>query len=256
MIRINNLSVNYKRNGQDFAALSSVSLEINNGDMLCCLGPSGCGKSTLLYSISGLIKCYTGDIIINGRDIKDRKPNVGLVLQEYGLMPWKTVFQNIEIGLVVKKIERKLRSRMVMDMLDDFKLGDLAGSYPSQLSGGQKQRVAICRALVLNPDTLLMDEPFSALDAITREEMQAFLLDLWTRKKKTIMLVTHSVDEAVFLGNRIAVMSKSPGKIMKLYKAESKKDDMMRTDPSFVSLCQDIRDLLKGELTGEAKEHI
>lgn len=256
MIKIENLSVSYKRNGRDFTALSSINLDINIGEMLCCLGPSGCGKSTLLYSISGLIKNYMGDIFISGKNIRDKRPNVGLVLQEYGLMPWKTVFQNIELGLAVKRVEKGLRCEMVMDMLNDFKLIDIKDSYPSQLSGGQKQRVAISRALILNPDILLMDEPFSALDAITREEMQAFLLDLWTKTKATILLVTHSVDEAVYLGSRIVVMSKSPGRIQKCYNAGNEKGEMARLDPSFINLCQDIRDILKGGFTDEDKGYI
>lgn len=255
MIEIRDLSVVYRRNERDFTALSSINLNVDKGDFYCCLGPSGCGKSTLLYSISGLIKNYSGEIMINGTNIKDRKPNVGLVLQEYGLMPWKTVFENIELGLIVKKVDKHLRKGMVFDIIYDFKLEDIKYSYPSQLSGGQKQRVAICRALVLKPDILLMDEPFSALDAITREDMQFFVQDLWKRTKSTILLVTHSVEEAVYLGTRVAVMSKSPGTIIKSFDADMDKDSEIRRDPRFINLCQDIRELLKGGYSNDDKEN-
>jgi len=246
MIRIEGLSVDYKRNERDFTALSSINLEVKESEFFCCLGPSGCGKSTLLYSISGLIKGYKGDIYINGENIKTVKPKVGLVLQEYGLMPWKTVYENIELGLIVGKIGNLQRKQMVLSILNDFKLIELKSLYPFQLSGGQKQRVAICRALILKPDILLMDEPFSALDAITREEMQLFVLNLWKKTRVTILLVTHSVEEAVYLGNRVTVMSESPGRIIKYFDTGFEKDERLRMNPRFNSTCQEIRDILKG----------
>lgn len=246
MIRIEGLSVDYKRNERDFTALSSINLEVAASEFFCCLGPSGCGKSTLLYSISGLIKGYKGDIYINEKNIKTVKPKVGLVLQEYGLMPWKTVYENIELGLIVGKVGNLERKEMVLSILNDFKLLELKSLYPFQLSGGQKQRVAICRALILKPDILLMDEPFSALDAITREEMQLFVLNLWRETRVTILLVTHSVEEAVYLGNRVTVMSESPGSIIKYFDTNFEKDERLRLNPHFNSICQEIRDILKG----------
>lgn len=254
MIRVDNLSVDYIRNGQYFTALSSVSFNVEKGEIFCCLGPSGCGKTTLLMCISGLIKDYTGSIFINESNIREFRPNVGLVLQEYGLMPWKSVFDNIELGLLIKKVDRVERESIVMSILNDFKLYDIKDSYPSQISGGQKQRVAIARALVLNPDILLMDEPFSALDAITREEMQYFLLDLWLKTKVTILLVTHSVEEAVYLGNRIAVMSSNPGRFMKCFNTEDEKNIEKRMDDASISMCRDIRNILKGGICNEYKD--
>lgn len=251
MINIDNLTVNYKRNGRVFTALSSINLQVNRGEIFCCLGPSGCGKSTLLYSICGLIKEYNGDISINGKNIRESKPNVGLVLQEYGLMPWKTVFQNIELGLIVKGMDKHKRRDMVSSLLENFRLASIKDSYPRQLSGGQKQRVAICRALILNPDILLMDEPFSALDAITREDMQSFLLDLWLNTGVTIFLVTHSVEEAVYLGSRVSVMSDSPGRILKCFETGKKKDQNFRANSLYTGMCQDIRVLLKGGFKNE-----
>lgn len=245
MIRIENLSVKYKNDGREFTALSSLTMTIKDGEIFCCLGPSGCGKSTLLYTLSGIIKDYSGSISIDNEDIKIKRPVIGLVLQEYGLMPWKTVYENIELGLIVKRVDKAERKRRVEGMLDNFNLQSIAKSFPSQLSGGQKQRVAICRALVMDPEVLLMDEPFSALDAINREEMQYFLLDLWKRTGVTILLVTHSVEEAVFLGNRVAVMSSSPGSILDIIDVKLAKDRSLRGKPEFAYTCQRIRDILK-----------
>ena len=256
MISVENLTVRFKRDEREFTALSSINVSINKSEIFCAVGPSGCGKSTLLYSICGLIKNYDGDILINNHNIKSIKPNVGLVLQEYGLFAWKTVFQNVEIGLCINKISKSERNDRVLKILEDFNLLNIKDSYPAKLSGGQKQRVAICRALIFNPDIILMDEPFSALDAINRENMQNFVLNLWKRTKSTILLVTHSVEEAVFLGNKIVVFSKSPGRIIEQFDIENDKDDNWRFNPQFNILCRDIKGILKGGFSDENEESI
>jgi NitT/TauT family transport system ATP-binding protein len=206
MVKVTGLSVSYQQQKKEIPALRDVTFAIPSGSTCALLGPSGCGKSTLLYVLAGLQTNYTGSVTVNGEPT--------LILQDYGLLPWKTVFDNVQLGLEVKGIDREQRAAKVQQVLTEMGLWEMRQRYPSQLSGGQRQRVGIARSLALEPNLLLMDEPFSALDAITREKLQRQMLDIWQNKVITIILVTHSIEEAVFLGQKIIVLSGQPGQVL------------------------------------------
>ncbi|MDR1395188.1 MAG: ABC transporter ATP-binding protein [Deltaproteobacteria bacterium] len=200
----------------DFVVLKDVSLDVYDGEFLTLVGPSGCGKSTILDLLAGLIPNSGGEILIDGRVITGPAMDRGFVMQAYALFPWLTVQANVEFGLTIKKIPKKERKIISSRYLEMVGLTAFASRYPHELSGGMKQRVAIARALAFDPEVLLMDEPFAALDAQTRETLQDELLELWEKTKKTIVFVTHAIDEAVYLADRIAVMAAGPGRITEL----------------------------------------
>ncbi len=202
------------------------------------MGPSGCGKTTLLSLIAGLLPVTSGELLVAGEAVQPRRPGTSLVLQEYGLLPWKTVRRNAGLGLEIRGQSLEAADRA----LAEVGLKELANRWPHQLSGGQRQRVAIARSLALEPDLLLMDEPFSALDALTREEMQDLLLSIWQRRQTSLVLVTHSIAEAVYLGQQIIVLSPRPGRIVGHFRNESVGD---RRGRRFHELINEIRDTLE-----------
>ena len=193
------------------SALHDISLEVVDKEFICIIGPSGCGKTALLRIVAGLDTPTGGSVALNGVPITGPTPDTGLVFQEYSLFPWKTVLGNIEFGARMHAMDKEERRRVSMQYLKLVGLEGFALSYPHELSGGMKQRVAIARALANNPKVLLMDEPFGALDAQTRNTLQVELLSIWEKDQKTIIFVTHSVDEAVFLADRIVVMGAEGG---------------------------------------------
>lgn len=197
-------------------ALEDVSLSIRDGEFMVFLGPSGCGKSTLLRMIAGLSTLSAGNIFIDGQPVDGRDPSVGMVFQSYTSFPWLTVEDNIAFGLNLAGTDRNACREKVSRILERVSLVKFAASYPSQLSGGMQQRVAIARALAIEPKILLMDEPFGALDALTRVEMQTFLLDLRSQDRKTVVFVTHDIDEAMLLADRIVVFSPHPGRVAEI----------------------------------------
>lgn len=207
VLRVRDLARDYG-NGPVFDRLSFA---LSPGDSLAVIGPSGCGKSTLLYLLAGLDAPQSGSVTLAGGGGKP--PRVAMILQEYGLFPWKTVGENIALPLELAGRSKSERKTAVAAMLNELQLDGLETRYPDQLSGGQRQRVAIGRALVTGPDILLMDEPFSSLDAITREQMQNLVLALWQRRRMTFVLVTHSVAEAAFLGKRVMVLGGAPARM-------------------------------------------
>src|SRR6056297_1612278 len=202
MIKVNNLSFSYENK----KIIKDLSFNIKQGKSCAIIGPSGCGKTTLVYLLAGLIKPDQGQIKINKKEIKDIREETGVILQNYGLFPWKTVYDNVALGLKTRDYESKIIQTNVNKVLDKLGIKDFADKFPAELSGGQRQRVAVARSLVLKPDLLLMDEPFSALDAITREEMQNLILRIHKENMLSYIIVTHNIDEAVFLGQKIAVM--------------------------------------------------
>jgi NitT/TauT family transport system ATP-binding protein len=202
--------------GRPVLALEEVSLEVRSREFLALLGPSGCGKSTLLYLIGGFLPTETGRILIDGKPVGAPGPDRGIVFQHFALFPWKTVRANILYGLERMALPREERERRAQSFIDLVGLTGFEDSYPSQLSGGMKQRTAIARTLAFDPEILLMDEPFGALDAQTRSLMQSELLGIWQRTPKTVIFVTHDVQEAVYLADRVAVMSARPGRIKEL----------------------------------------
>ncbi len=223
-IEIRNVNRDYqmKRNAsgveQIFSALQNVSLTVNKGEFLTIVGPSGCGKSTLLDLIAGLALPTSGELFIDGKRITKPALDRGIVMQGYALFPWRTVRHNVEFGLEVKGVPKKDRQEISDRFLKLVNLSGFADRYPYELSGGMKQRVAIARALAYDPEVLLMDEPFAAVDAQTRETLQDELLRIWEETRKTIIFVTHSIDEAVALADRVAVMSANPGTIKEIVK--------------------------------------
>jgi NitT/TauT family transport system ATP-binding protein len=199
--------------GRAVVALADISLEVKPREFLALLGPSGCGKSTLLYLVGGFLPIEAGRILVDGRPVTAPGPDRGIVFQHFALFPWKTVRGNILYGLERQRMPRAEREQRVQAFIKLVGLSGFEDSYPSQLSGGMKQRTALARTLAFNPSTLLMDEPFGALDAQTRALMQTELLSIWRRSPKTVIFVTHDVQEAVYLADRVAVMSARPGRI-------------------------------------------
>lgn len=212
-IKVNNVSKIYKDNNIEFKSLENVNLTIEKGEFICLLGPSGCGKSTLLNLIAGFDKPSLGQIFINDKLVTEPSPNYVTIFQNYGLLPWRSVKKNVEFGLEVKKISKEERSRIADEYIELVELSRFSKHHPGQLSGGMQQRVAIARALAVDPEIIFMDEPFGALDAMTRMNMQDEISNIWEQKKKTIIFVTHDIEEAVFLADRIVIMTPGPGKV-------------------------------------------
>lgn len=212
-IQLSGLSKVFVRDKREITALQGFDLEMRRGEFVCLLGPSGCGKTTVLRIVAGLESKSSGSVLVHGRDVVDAGPDRGMVFQEFALFPWRTVRGNIEFGLEVKGIPPEERSKTSRRLIELVGLEGFEDAHPIQLSGGMKQRVGIARALANDPEVLLMDEPFGALDAQTRNLMQKELLRIWSATGKTILFVTHSVDEAVFLADRIVVMTARPGKV-------------------------------------------
>jgi NitT/TauT family transport system ATP-binding protein len=216
LLKIKNVSKIFQVDGNDMEALHDINLSINENEFICFIGPSGCGKTTLLRIIAGLDVPTSGAVYLKGDAITGPGPERGMVFQEYSLFPWRTVLDNVAFGLQLKGVPKEKRYEMARLYLRMVGLERFEDSYPHELSGGMKQRVAIARALVNDPLALLMDEPFGALDAQTRNIMQSELLRIWNEEKKTIVFVTHSVDEAIYLGDRIVMMSARPGRIKEI----------------------------------------
>ncbi|MDI6902847.1 MAG: ABC transporter ATP-binding protein [Methanocellales archaeon] len=200
----------------ELAALEDVSFSVEDGEFLCVIGPSGCGKTTLLRIIAGLMPPTDGDVILDSKKIQGPGRDRGFVFQEYVLFPWRSVEKNIEFGLELRGVNKEERAELVRRYVDMVKLRGFEDVYPKELSGGMQQRVAIARALVNDPKIILMDEPFGALDAQTRNLMQEELLRIWEKAGKTIVFVTHNVDEAVFLADRIVVLTARPAKVKQI----------------------------------------
>ena len=201
---------------ESFIAIKDVSFRVKDGEFVCIIGPSGCGKTTLLRMIAGLEKITGGEILLDGREVVKPGKDRGFVFQEYTLFPWRTAQKNVEFGLEIQGMGKNERKELAKKYIDLVGLSGFESRYPKELSGGMQQRVAIARSLVNNPEILLMDEPFGALDAQTRNLMQVELLRMWKKEHKTILFVTHSVDEAVFLADRVIVMTTAPGGIREI----------------------------------------
>lgn len=213
-LKLHNVTKAFQSEEGGIKALEDINLEVKPNEFLCIIGPSGCGKTTLLRMIAGLDYPSRGEIILDGDRVSGPSPDRGMVFQEFSLFPWRTVLKNIEFGLQIRGMEDKERREIAKRYLELVGLQDFGNSYPYELSGGMKQRVAIARALATEPSVLLMDEPFGSVDAQTRNVLQEELLEIWRRTKKTILFVTHSVDEAVYLADRVVVMSARPGRII------------------------------------------
>ena len=217
-IEVKDTCKNFVQDGKEFIALDHVSLDIEKGEFICLLGPSGCGKSTLLNALAGFERVSSGSVRIDGKEVTAPSINNITIFQNYGLLPWRNVLKNVELGLESKKVEKEERRKTALKYLELVGLSGFEKRYPKQLSGGQQQRVAIARGLGVDPDIIFMDEPFGALDAITRMKLQEDILRISREEKKTIIFVTHDIEEAVFLADRIVVMMSDPGRIKSIVK--------------------------------------
>ena len=212
-VSVQNVSKRFGDDANAIAALQDINLEIAHGEFVCLLGPSGCGKSTLLNMIAGFIAPTAGSVRVDGVEVTAPGPDRGMVFQEYALFPWMTVEQNVAFGLTIKGMSRADIAARVGELLKLLKLGEFRDRFPIDLSGGMRQRVAIARVLALDSPILLMDEPFGALDALTRRTLQDELLRLWSELRRTVVFVTHSIEEAIYLADRVVVMTYRPGTV-------------------------------------------
>ena len=227
MLKVKEITKIYELGNQELTVLKNVSFEVKKGEFFTIIGPSGCGKSTLLRILANLIDKTSGEIIW------EENPTLGLVFQNYALFPYLTAFQNIEFGLKMKGIEKIERDKIVKNLIKEVGLEGFEDKHPKELSGGMKQRVGIARSLAINPNVLLLDEPFSSLDEFTAETLRSLLLNLWQGHKMTIILITHSVREAIELSDRIAVINSSPGHIIEIIENNLKRPRNLRSQEFF-----------------------
>jgi NitT/TauT family transport system ATP-binding protein len=240
-----------RRANRQLLAVHDVDLRIADGEFLVIVGPSGCGKSTLLDMLAGLTPVTTGRILIDGTPITGPGLDRGVVFQQYALFPWRNARENVELGLEAARVGRRERRERAREYLDLVGLNGFEESFPHQLSGGMKQRVAIARSLATDPEVLIMDEPFGAVDALTRDSLQTQLARIWERTGKTIVFVTHGIDEAVYLGQRVAVMSARPGRIKAIVDIPLKSDEAVadvRANPDFGRLSRLVWEELRDEI--------
>jgi len=246
-LAFHNVSHTYEGSGRTVRALDALSLEVSAGEPVSVIGPSGCGKSTMLLLAAGLLASGSGAILVGDTRVEGVRRATSLILQDYGLLPWKTVAHNAGLGLEIRHTPRAERVERVQAALERVGLSDFSAAYPGELSGGMRQRLALARAVALDADLLLMDEPLSALDALTREDLQEVLLGLWSRRGHTQVLVTHSIEEAVYLGRRIVVMAPRPGRVAAVVDNPEMGSAGFRASPLFYERCAHLRRLLASE---------
>jgi NitT/TauT family transport system ATP-binding protein len=248
MIRIRDLGVKY---GNE-TALENIDLDIPKDKTCAIIGPSGCGKTTLLYTMAGLIVSSSGKVLINGEELKSTRKETGVILQNGGLLPWKTAWDNVALGLKARGMDKAAINEKVTSILEELGILEHRDKYPNQLSGGQRQRVSIARTLVLEPDLLLMDEASSSLDAINREHIQNLILKLYTKNPATMVMVPHSIEEAVFLGQTIVIMERAA--IRRTIDNPYFGDEDIRTKPEYYNICLEVRKWLSKELSKEEED--
>lgn len=247
-IEIQNITKLYRRKGRELSVLENFSLDVNDLEFLVFIGPSGCGKSTLLRIIDGIETCDSGKIVLDGENVVNQTGfGRAMVFQSFELFPWRSVIKNITFGLEVAGVAKKQRMETAREYMGLVGLSAFEQSYPYELSGGMQQRVGIARALAINPSVLLMDEPYGALDVQTRNLLQDELLNIWGKQRKTVIFVTHSIEEALYLADRIVVMSPRPSRIEQIIDVPfgRPRDDSLKSTPEFINLRQDIWNILK-----------
>mgnify|MGYP001324333081 FL=1 len=250
ILSVNQVCKTFKtNNGGQIRAVDEVHLSIAENDFVCIVGPSGCGKSTLLRIAAGLEPASSGDIRFRGQEIKKPHPHIGMVFQEYSLFPWLPVIDNVASGPEFSGMKKMERIELAQHYLEVVGMSEFADAFPHELSGGMRQRVAIARAFANDPKILLMDEPFGSLDAHTRILLQKELLRIWETHRKTILFVTHSVDEAVYLADRVVIMSARPGKVKEILKIDMGRP-RSRANPSYGELTDRILQQLEHEVIG------
>ncbi|MDA3846103.1 MAG: ATP-binding cassette domain-containing protein [Vallitaleaceae bacterium] len=246
MLEIDELSVSYFPDKKRIHALGPISMKIAPSDIYALIGPSGCGKSTFLHVLSGIIKNYQGQVTLKSNPIDPKKHDIGFIPQNFGLLAWKTVYKNCVLSLKIKeKIITPDQMNRIDYIMDQLNITDLKDRYPRELSGGQKQRVSIARAFIMNPDLLLMDEPFSALDALTREEAQELFVAMWNQYKTTTVFATHSNEEAINMGKKIVILSHYPGTIVEVIDNPLFNTENLRENKAFHTLAAHLRSVVK-----------
>ncbi len=248
MLEYHKVDMVYKGSAADVTALAGFELSVEKGESIALIGASGCGKSTALLLATGLLQPTAGKVLVAGAKVQKPRFETALILQDYGLLPWKTVYQNAELGLKIRNFPKKQRGLRADSALTQVGLLDFAKAYPSELSGGMRQRLALARALALDVDLLLMDEPLSSLDALLRETLQDTLLGLWRERRYTQVLVTHSIEEAVFLGQRIVVLGSRPGHTVTSIENLEMGELDYRQSPVFYERCREVRSALTSAL--------
>jgi len=256
-IEISNLSHAFLRRGRSLVVLRDIDLSIHDGEIVSIVGPSGCGKTTLLNLVAGFVRPMRGSISVGGQALRGPGPDRGVVFQDYALFRWLSVRKNVEFGLKMRGVPARRRQEIADYYVKLVGLSKFSDRYPYELSGGMKQRVAIARVFANESDILLMDEPFASLDAQTREIMQEELLQLWSKTGKTILFITHSVDEAIFISTRVVVMTARPGRIKKIIEIVLPADRFnyhVRISPEFIAVKGTVLDLVREEITRPAAE--
>ncbi|WP_445487851.1 ABC transporter ATP-binding protein [Niallia sp. 03133] len=251
-LEVRNTNKIFKKEGKEVFALKDANMQIEAGKFVSIIGPSGCGKSTLFNIIAGLLKPSTGKILLDGKDIVGKNGNVGYMLQKDLLLPWRTILENVILGLEMKGVSKKAAVNRAVPLMHKYGLGGFEHHYPDELSGGMRQRAALMRTLLYDQDIILLDEPFGALDAQTRLLMQTWLLQIWTDFKKTILFVTHDIDEAIYLSDEIYVLSPRPGRIKEKVTVPLARPRNENTllDQAFITLKKHLFELLKDEGDG------
>ena len=255
MIEIKGISRTFQTREGEFEALDDVSFEVRDNEFFSILGPSGCGKTTLLKIVAGLVKPSAGSVLVDGHEVAGPGEDRAMVFQHFVLLPWADVLTNAGFGLEMRGVPRRESRERARPHLDQVGLTRFASHYPHELSGGMQQRVGLARALAVNPNILLMDEPFGALDAQTRQLMQEDLTTLWDKEKKTVIFVTHSMDEAAYLSDRVLVMDTHPGRVKEMIDIplERPRKPSVRQSPVFTDLTTRMWHLLRG-MVGESDE--
>jgi len=243
MLSISELEKRYNNE----AVLTDINFTCSSGEIIAIIGPSGCGKSTLLNILAGNIKEYNGEVLLNDKPLNHRQMSIGLIAQDYGLLPWRNVYSNVILPLKIKKLPISQYTEKIDFVLKRLQIDELKKRYPNQLSGGQKQRVSIAKTFIMDLELLLMDEPFSALDTITKEQTQQLFLDIWKEQLSRTLFVTHSIEEAVFLGKKILVLSKCPGRIINIIDNPSFGIKNPHDKHCFHEVCTHIRNVIKEE---------
>ncbi len=238
-----------RRRGDPVVALEEISLSVRDEEFVVIVGPSGCGKSTLLRLVAGLMEPTSGEMLLDGRPIRGPSADRGMVFQSYTLFPWLTVQRNVEFGLALRRVPAEERRRVAARFIAEVGLEGFEDAYPEQLSGGMRQRTALARALANDPEILLMDEPFGALDSQTRQLMQELLLRIWEHAHKTVLFITHDIDEAILLADRVLVMTARPGRIKKEMRIDlpRPRDIALLTEPAFMAYKREVLELLHAE---------
>jgi NitT/TauT family transport system ATP-binding protein len=257
MIALQNLSIDYEVSSHEkVSAAANLNVEFPAGKISALLGVSGCGKTSLLHVMAGLLKASGGEVFVNREKLNGVRKSTAIIFQDFALLPWKTVYANVELPLKIIGLKKQQRKKIVISLLEEFGLEKFLSYYPKQLSGGMKQRLAIARSLVSEPDLLLMDEPFSSLDALTREDAQDFLLEINARRNLSTIIVTHSIEEAVYLADNVFIMTgKNPGTITSCIDIPKQCKKTFREDSSFQEYCTVIRNMLKSSNDISAENH-